>query len=79
MSKLLKVFVVNYDGRTERMVAATSQKAAAELMRTTLSSLRHYGHTGASARLGLVHDESRKNALAAAARAYFIAFGARHD
>jgi hypothetical protein len=40
---MLKVFRVNYDGRNRRIVAATSQKQAAELLGMSLSGFRAYG------------------------------------
>lgn len=42
MSKL-KVYGVNYDGRTRRIVAATSQKKAAELTGVSFYSFSNYG------------------------------------
>jgi len=41
--KKLSVYYVNYNGRSERMVAANNQKVAAMLMNVTLSHLRNYG------------------------------------
>lgn len=39
----LKVYAVNYDGRSCRIVAATSQKEAAALIGTNLNQLRTSG------------------------------------
>lgn len=44
MSRKLKVFCANLDGRHEGVVAATSQKEAARLLGMSLGSFRTWGH-----------------------------------
>lgn len=39
----MKVFGVNYDGRSRRIVASNTQKQAASLLNTTTGHLRNYG------------------------------------
>lgn len=39
----LKVYYMNYDGRVERLVAATNMRKAAELMRVKEHELRNMG------------------------------------
>lgn len=43
MTRKLKVFTVNLDGRTYGLVAATSQQEAARLLSIPVSRLRTYG------------------------------------
>lgn len=43
MSRKLKVYGVNFDGKTRRIVAATSRAAAARLIGTTSSHIAQHG------------------------------------
>lgn len=44
MARSLKVYAVNYNGKEERIVAATSMKQAAALIGVTYGTMRAFGH-----------------------------------
>lgn len=44
MARALKVYAVNYDGKEQRIVAATSMKQAAALIGVAYGMMRAYGH-----------------------------------